>query len=267
MPELPEVEIVARGLASRLAGRRIVAVDLFKLGGYGGLDAREVRARLVGRRVNAVRRAGKRLVVALDGPEDLVFHFKLWGVLLWRITAVEPDRLTALVWRLDGGATLEFRELQLSTLDFVARDATVAVATDPLTMPATSITAALNGRGAVRALLSDQGRFPGLGNLYALEILFRAGVDPRRKGTDLSDRERGAIADLIRKTMREAIRRGGYPPFLDLDGKAGTFPLRVYDRGGQPCAVCGAPIMTARIAGRPGFWCARCQPEPAAKGR
>jgi formamidopyrimidine-DNA glycosylase len=261
VPELPEVEVLRRELARRLVGRRIVTVDAPKLGGFGGLDARAVRRRLEGRDVVSVRRDAKRLVFRFDDGPDLAFHFKLWGLLRWHRRPPASDRLTAVLWTLSGGETLEFRELQLSTFDFVSRAAAAPVV-DLLDAPPEALGAPLRGRGAVRAVLSDQRGYPGLGNLYALEILFRASIHPARKANELETRERLAVIGAIPRTLNKAVRLGGYPPFEDLDGKVGRFPLAVYDREGEPCRVCGTAIAAARVGPRFGARAASRPPVP-----
>jgi formamidopyrimidine-DNA glycosylase len=180
---------------------------------------------------------------------------------------VTSDHHTAIVIGLDDGRSLEFRELSLSNLNLYPDDALPRVeyfaklgvdADDPkLTLK--RFREIVGGKGAIRNLLTDQTRLAGIGNLWALEILFAAGLRPARKAEALTPEAWARLHRATRAVLRRGIRAGGEPEFLDANGRKGHFRLMVYGRGGEPCHTCGGRIATGRVGGRPAFWCPREQ--------
>jgi formamidopyrimidine-DNA glycosylase len=266
MPELPEVETARRTLASQVVGRRIVGVDIRRPPALRTHRPAEAARLLTGRTIRDVQRRGKALLLALDEGWTLVFHYTLWGVVVVRPAPVD-DASTAVIVTLDDGRVIEFRELQLSALHLVPADALDRVSfladlgVDPLDPALTyrrfrEITA---GRGTVRTLLTDQTRLAGIGNLWVQEILFAAGVRPTRSAASLDEAAWRRLYRAVRTVLARAVRAGGEPEFVDATGRTGRARLHVYGRGGQPCHVCGARIVAARAAGRPAFYCPRCQ--------
>jgi formamidopyrimidine-DNA glycosylase len=266
MPELPEVETARLTLGPLVTDRRIERLEVARpeaLRSHGPPEAARIVA---GRHISGVDRRGKTLLFHLGGGWTLAFHYALWGVVLVRAAAA-PEVSTAAQLVLDDGRMVEFRELQLSTLNLY-RTATLAevpalagLGPDPLD-PALTLARfreRLSGRGTVRSVLTDQSRLAGIGNLWALEILFAARLRPGRAVQTLSDEQWRRLHRATRSTLRRGIRAGGEPEFIDATGQRGRFRLAVYGRGGQPCRVCGATIATGRVGGRPAFWCPRCQ--------
>jgi formamidopyrimidine-DNA glycosylase len=175
--------------------------------------------------------------------------------------------MTAVALHLDDSRVVEFRDLQLSNLNLY-RTAGIdrvpylaSLGLDPLDRAVTlgRFRELLSGRGAIRNLLTDQTRLAGIGNLWALEILFAAGLRPERKGQALSDAAWSRLYRATRSVLQRAIRAGGEPEFIDASGRQGRFRLGVYGRGGQPCRVCGTAIVEGKVGGRPAFYCRRCQ--------
>ncbi len=266
MPELPEVETARRSLRP-IIGRRIADVLVLRPQAVRTHAPQAFARALRGKRIRGLDRRGKNLLIALDGLV-LRFHFKLWGTVRLHSHPLVGDRETAAVLSFTDGTVLEFRELQLSELG-VHRAAAVpripAVAElgpDPLARSFTQAVFArqLRGaRGAIKNLLTDQSRFAGIGNLWAHEILHRARLAPARPLGSLSPAERRALYNAMKVVLREAVRLGGEPEFVDAAGRQGRFPLAVYGRDGQPCPRDGAPVRKGRLGGRPSFWCAACQ--------
>lgn len=266
MPELPEVETARRSLEPLIVGRRIERLEVFRPPSLRSHRPAEAARLVGGRTIKGVQRRGKALLFALDGGWWLVFHFSLGGVIRVR-SDFSPDAATAVALHLDDGQVIEFRELQLSTLNIYTQaelDRAPYLADlgpDPLdeavTLP--RFREALAGRGAIRPLLSDQTRLAGIGNLWSQEILFAAGIRPMRRAQTLSDREWAQLYRAMRSTLRRAVRAGGEPDFEDAAGRRGRCRLAVYGRGGQPCPRCGARIVSTRVGGRPAFYCPRCQ--------
>jgi len=266
VPELPEVETARRTLEPLVIGRRIAHVDVRRSEALRSHTPAEASRILVGQTITDLTRRGKALLFALDGGWTLAFHFALWGVILVK-TPPSRDAQTAVTIDLHDGSGLEFRELQLSNLNLYRRADLTKVAylaslgADPLDPAIRSrrFRELLVGRGAVRNLLTDQRRLAGIGNLWALEILFAAGMRPTRTAQGLTTREWPRLYRATRTVLRRGIRAGGEPEFLDATGRKGRFRLAVYGRAGQPCRVCGTPIRSGKVGGRPTFFCPRCQ--------
>jgi formamidopyrimidine-DNA glycosylase len=265
VPELPEVEVARRSLQP-IIGRSITRLDVPKPQTLRTHTPAQASKILTGRTIQGLRRRGKTLLFSLDGEWTMTFHFALWGLILLK-DAVAPDRHTAVVLVLDDGRELEFRELALSNLNLYADDAVPRVeyfarlgidADDP-TLRARRFREIVSGRGAIRNLLTDQSRLAGIGNLWALESLFAAGLRPARKAEALTEEAWTRLYRATRGVLRRGIRAGGEPEFIDASGRKGHYRLMVYGRGGEPCRTCGTRIATGRVGGRPAFWCPKCQ--------
>jgi formamidopyrimidine-DNA glycosylase len=263
---LPEVETARRTLEPLVVGRRITGFDVLRPQALRTHKPSEAAQILEGRTITGLDRRGKVLRFALDGGWSLRFHFALWGIIRVR-EQFAPDPQSAAAIHLDDGRVIEFRELALSNLH-VDRDADLArvpyLADLGLDAMDKGLTVArfretLAGKGTVRNLLTDQSRLAGIGNLWALEILFAAGMRPARKAESLTDEAWTRFYRATRSVLRRGIRAGGEPEFADANGRMGRVRLMVYGRGGQPCRVCGTKIATGRVGGRPAFWCPRCQ--------
>ncbi len=266
MPELPEVETVARQLDPLLRGRRVTGVSV-RDARLEPLDG----AALHGARVRRVTRRGKQVVISLRRGGRrlyLVVHLRMTGRLLagsGTVDAREPH-LRALI-RL-GEMTLRFVDTRrFGTISLVRRWAETAPrGVEPLS---SRLTAAALGRllaGSRQPLkpwLLRQDRLVGLGNIYASEILFAARLSPTRPAGDLAPREVRRLHRALRSILRAAIDRCGttFSDFQDARGVSGSFQelLRVYGRAGAPCTRCGAPIARLVQGQRSTFWCPRCQ--------
>jgi formamidopyrimidine-DNA glycosylase len=266
VPELPEVEVARRSLEPAVVGRRVRRIEVLKPQALRTHTPAQASKILVGRRITALRRRGKTLLFSLDGAWTMTFHFTLWGLILAK-DAVTPDPHTAIVVELDDGRALEFRELSLSSLNLYADGALprveyyakLGVDADDASLTAKRFREVVGGKAAIRNLLTDQSRLAGIGNLWALEILFVAGLRPARKAEALTAEAWGRLHRSTRAVLRRGIRAGGEPEFIDADGRKGRFRLMVYGRGGEPCRACGTRIATGRVGGRPAFWCPTCQ--------
>jgi formamidopyrimidine-DNA glycosylase len=266
MPELPEVETLRRSLEPLVVGRRIASFDVARPQALRSHTPAEAAKLLAGRVVIGLSRRGKALIFRLDSAWVLTFHFALWGVVRAAET-VTPDAATAAVLAFDGGPQVEFRELQLSGFNLYPASALDDVAffaemgPEPMDpgLTAARLREILQGRGAIRNLLTDQTRLAGIGNLWAQEILFAAGLRPGRKAETLTAPLWAELHRATRSVLRRAVRAGGEPEFANARGRKGRFRLAVYGRGGQPCRRCGTTIASARVGGRPVSYCPRCQ--------
>jgi formamidopyrimidine-DNA glycosylase len=185
----------------------------------------------------------------------------LWGVVRFRRDVTAPGPGTAVLLGFAGGATLEFRELQLSTFHLLRPGQAAEAGLDPLGRAYTfeAFVAALGPRGSLKDALCNQARIAGIGNLWAHEILFRARIRPDRAIEALSPLEARRLYRTVRQTLRAAVAAGGEPGFHDALGREGRARLAVYGRAGKRCRGCDGTVRNGRFHGRPTFFCPRCQ--------
>jgi formamidopyrimidine-DNA glycosylase len=282
MPELPEVETIARGVHERVRGDRIVQVWFGSHREPFKTPAARQASELEGRPILAVRRAGKHIVcelgsTALGGPSDRsavepeaewIVHLGMTGRLL--VTApdgpVAPHTHARL--NLASGRELRFVDpRRFGRLEFrnLRRGAGFASpGAEPLTIETTEFAGLFRGRKlAIKAALLNQTLLAGVGNIYADESLFRAGLRPRRQAGRLSRAELERLRLALRDVLQHAIRLGGssVSDYVDADGVRGFFQLEhyVYLRTGQPCRRCETPIRRIILAGRGTHYCPQCQ--------
>lgn len=270
MPELPEVETIARGLAPEILGRRIVAAEVRYAGTVGG-DARLFCARVAGREVLGVRRRGKMLLVDLDADLCLAVHLKMTGRLWVPPDRTPPDAHTHVVMDLSDGRSLHFRDVRkfgwcrcLTLDELAALPFLKTLGPEPFEMTADDFLARLQGRtGRIKALLLDQKVLAGVGNIYADEALFRAGIRPEARADEVSAPRLRRLFAAVVEVLEQGIRENGasISDYRDAKGDAGAFQnsFNVYGRGGQPCGVCGARLRAVTVAGRTSTYCPKCQ--------
>ena len=275
MPELPEVEITRRHIADVIDGRRFVDVQVAhpRTVRHNGGDPAVVECRLVGRKVLAVNRHGKFLVVPLDDGMTMVAHLGMSGRFAVGQTP-EPEPHTHFKARLDDGSTVRFVDPR--TFGFIAvfddeelgQSGLSRLGPDAWETPPTvdALMSSLEGRTAsIKALLLDQRPIAGLGNIYADEALHLARIDPRAPGGDLSGPEVEGLLQAIRLVLSGAIDAGGTSlddlAYLLPDGRAGENleKLQVYGRAGEPCFRCGEIIDRVVIRARSTHFCPGCQ--------
>ena len=254
MPELPEVETVVRTLAPRLAGRRLLELRCFTRKRW----ARSVR-KAKGKMVEEVRRYGKFILLKLDNGV-LAIHLGMTGKLLAGGT---PGPYTRAVLVLDGVTVLFDDVRQFGSMRWLAQ-APEGLGPDPLTVSAAEFALRLHGRRTrLKALLLNQSFLRGLGNIYTDESLFRAGIHPLTIAARLSLPRAYKLHAAIREVLTEAVASGGssISDYVDADGRPGWFQFqhRVYQRTGEPCVRCGAPIKRILVAQRGTHYCPRCQ--------
>lgn len=278
MPELPEVEVVRRGLAEHVVGRRVDAVRV--------LDPRSLRRhgpgpadfidRLAGRRVTAARRRGKYLWLALDDDDAVLAHLGMSGQLLIADADAPPPRHLRIVWELDDGRQLRFADqrifggMLLSEAGAVLPAQITHIARDPLDplFDATEFAARLRRRdtGVKRALL-DQTLISGVGNIYADESLWRSRLHFARATRTLTRPRIGELLGHVRDVMTDALDQGGTSfdrLYVNVNGNSGYFDrsLAVYGQEGEPCPRCGAPVRRDPFMNRSSYTCPVCQPRP-----
>lgn len=280
MPELPEVETVARGVDERVRGRSIVSVRLGRKPEPFKTPRAAMMAALEGRSIARVHRVGKHIVVDLaESPTgragaasrvrtQWLVHLGMTGRLLVSHADVPIPTHTHAALHLDDGRELRFvdaRRFGRLAIHALSDGGEFAgTGREPLTITAESFVAIFSGRNApIKALLLNQTLLHGVGNIYADESLFRAGILPHRPASSLSRDELLRLRRSLQAVLRRAIARGGssVSDYVDADGVRGFFQLEhcVYLRTGQPCRVCGAPIQRSIVAGRGTHACRQCQ--------
>lgn len=278
MPELPEVETIRRDLDKDVVGRRIKSVEVKgKRSVRRHKTSAEFKSRLEGRKVSAVRRAGKYLLVDLDGEDVLVVHLGMSGQLLRVKSLKEPmERHTHVVITFTQGGQLRFvdprtfGELFVTTTDELgsAVPELAHLGFDPLEEVMSWARFGLmlaERRSGLKALLMDQKFVAGIGNVYSDEILFAAGLRYDRPSDSLSAQEIRRLYRAMIETLTEAVKFRGSSladeQYRDLYGEVGEYQgqHQVYDRDGQPCRRCRNAVVKVKVNGRSAFLCEHCQ--------
>src|SRR4029077_19236487 len=284
MPELPEVETVARGLRRTILGRRILSVTL------GKTDfieyPRALEQHLPGRRIEAVDRHGKFMLLRLSAasgaksvitngdaaPASLLVHLGMTGQIAPSPAAQPLEKHTHVCLLLDDGRELRyvdprrFGRIAYLTAAPLAEEL-IGFGADPLEVSKKEFASRICGRRArIKALLLDQGVLRGVGNIYADESLWRAKIHPARLGVDLNTKQAETLRRVLQEILQKAIvmRGSSISDFLDAEGQPGEYQRhhRAYGREGKNCYRCKTPIRRAIVAGRSSYFCAKCQPSP-----
>ncbi|MFN3971520.1 MAG: bifunctional DNA-formamidopyrimidine glycosylase/DNA-(apurinic or apyrimidinic site) lyase [Gemmobacter sp.] len=282
MPELPEVETVRRGLVPVMEGRHITAAAVNRPDLRWPLPE-GMGARLTGARVLALRRRSKYILADLSSGETLLIHLGMSGRMLVSGAVLgqfhhphpAPGKHDHVVLEMEGGARVTFNDARrFGMMDLMATDAQeahpllAALGPEPMGngFSETYLAERLRGRQTpVKAALLDQHLVAGLGNIYVCEVLFRAGISPRRLAGNIGAARAARLVPVIREVLAEAIAAGGSSlrDYRQADGELGYFQhaFRVYGREGQPCLSpgCGGTIARIVQAGRSSFYCPRCQ--------
>jgi formamidopyrimidine-DNA glycosylase len=299
MPELPEVETVARGLAARVTGDVIESVWLGSKPEPLKSPAGEIAATLESSRIAGVRRVGKHIVFDLEPrrvtparartpaltssqarsqakrkakaarsaptskPAQWIVHLGMTGRLLVSKPEDEIAKHTHAIAKLASGRELRFVDPRRFGRLSVAHGFEAA-GSEPLEVELERFVTLFRGRKTpIKSALLNQKLLSGVGNIYADESLFRAGIRPRRRAASLTRENLRRLYLAVREVLKEAIALGGssVSDYVGADGEEGFFQLqhRVYDREGEPCLVCKTPIKRMVIAGRSSHYCPKCQ--------
>jgi len=311
MPELPEVETIARGLAKRITGDVVESLWLGQKKEPLKSSASEIAGTLEHSRIAAVRRMGKHIVFdleqdhvaralppakgrgsnrktkkseapstqALSAPQaeagksarpthskaQWIVHLGMTGRLQVCEPQAEVERHTHAILRLSSGRELRFVDPRRFGRLSIARAADFdAGGVEPLEVDLDRFLTLFHRRKTpIKSALLNQKLLRGVGNIYADESLFRAGIRPRRRASTITRQQLGKLFVAVKEVLQEAIALGGssISDYVDADGKEGFFQLqhRVYGREGEPCLVCKTPIKRVVIAGRSSHYCPKCQ--------
>ena len=279
MPELPEVETIRRQLAPHVEGRRIEVAEILDARWTRPYPPETVAGGLTGAVIERVTRAGKYLIWELSGELFLLVHLRMTGALLFD-PVLEPVH-TRVRFGLSGGHRLVYVDPRRFGTGHLlagaeARDAYLAerLGAEPLTPAFTAdyLRRAARGRVApVKAFVLDQRRIAGVGNIYADEALFRAGIHPLRPAGRLTAAQWARLRDTIEEALSAGIDAKGasIDDFRHVDGARGSFQDRfqIHLRAGEPCIVCGRTVRKIVVGGRGTYVCEHCQPRPRRRTR
>jgi formamidopyrimidine-DNA glycosylase len=278
VPELPEVETIRRDLLPILRGRTFTRVwvspDALRLvqavpAGRQVPSPADFARLLPGTGIEDVSRRGKFLVFHLSDGLYLIVHLRMTGALLHRPAGAPPDRYVRAVLSLDDGSELRFSDLRKFGALWLVPDPSPVLGRlgpEPLDGLTPSLLRELTARrrAPIKSLLLDQRALAGLGNIYADEALFAAGLHPQRPASSLSDAEVERLHGAIRRVLTAALedRGASFSDYVDASGQEGRhqFRVQVFRRTGQACYVCGREIARVKVAGRSSHFCPRCQP-------
>jgi len=271
MPELPEVETIARGLARRITGDRVESVWLGAKKEPLKSSPAEIVAVLEHSAILGARRVGKHIVVDLQRgdagrtPAQWIVHLGMTGRVLVCEVQEPLAKHTHAVVKLASGREIRFVDpRRFGRLSVSSSAAFAAPGVEPLQVPVEEFVALFHGRKTpIKSALLNQSLLSGVGNIYADESLFRAGIRPRRRAASISRMHLKRLHAALRKVLGEAIKLGGssVSDYVGAGGEEGFFQLRhrVYGREGEPCLVCKTPVKRIVIAGRSSHYCPRCQ--------
>jgi formamidopyrimidine-DNA glycosylase len=300
VPELPEVETIAQGLNKRVAGDVIESVWIGSKKQPLKSPADAIAATIEGKRILRVHRAGKHIVFDIEeqtpglrgnsskkksklksralskmqqGPQPLpnvaetaqwIVHLGMTGRMVVCEPAAEVAKHTHLIAKLASGRELRFIDPRMFGKLSVHRGGFDPGGIEPLEATAEQFIALFRGRKTpIKSALLNQKLLRGVGNIYADESLFRAGIRPRRRAASVKREQLAKLYKTVQEVLLEAIAAGGssVSDYVDADGEEGFFQLqhRVYGRESEPCVVCGTAVQRIVLAGRSSHYCAKCQ--------
>lgn len=271
MPELPEVETIRLTLEPKLLGKTIIGAEILHPKLVQGLAETDFQAKIKGRLIQAVKRRGKYFILSLDDGQSLSVHLRMTGQLTVADSADPVQKATYLRLKLDGGVELrlkdqrKFARVCLFNMESLP-SGLVKIGPEPLTAEfTTTVLQEQLGRRklAIKKALLNQEIVAGIGNIYADEALFLAGIHPERPVDSLTESEFTDLTQSIKTVLAEGIEFRGTTKrdYRDGEGNPGSYQdkLRVYGRKGLSCPKCKAPIVKINLGGRGTHFCPRCQ--------
>jgi formamidopyrimidine-DNA glycosylase len=274
MPELPEVETIARGLAKRVSGDVIESVWLSNKKEPFKSTPKQIAKTLSDTRILDVRRVGKHIVLDLQpvngastkpsSARQWIVHLGMTGRMLIDTPASEIPKHTHAIAKLSSGRELRFVDPRRFGRLAVTETSFSGPGAEPLDIGFEEFARLFHKRKTpIKSALLNQKLLHGVGNIYADESLFRAGIRPKRQAASLTRAELERLHKAVKEVLREAIKLGGssVSDYVDSEGREGFFQLqhRVYMRTGEPCLTCKTPIKRIVVAGRGTHYCPKCQ--------
>ncbi|MHB9053236.1 MAG: bifunctional DNA-formamidopyrimidine glycosylase/DNA-(apurinic or apyrimidinic site) lyase [Thermoleophilia bacterium] len=273
LPELPEVETIRRQLAPYLSGKKIARAEVLDPLITSPADPGAFVRRLKGQTIESLWRRGKYLLLELESGQTLVFHLRMTG----RLTRTESPvpksdkRHLRLILEFAGGSALTFHDTRRFGKAFIlSTDEAPAywkkLGPEPLESSFNNkyLAGVLDKRTRpIKSLLLDQSLIAGIGNIYADEALYRAGIHPERPAGEIGGEEARRLAKALKETLKKAIKLGGssIDSYRDARGRSGSFQhtFRVHRREGEPCPGCGGIVKKIKVGGRGTYFCPACQ--------
>ncbi len=266
MPELPEVETIRKQLEDEVVNRKIKEVIVKDKRIIKGITPQNFKSNIEGKSIKEILRRGKVLIIKLDKSLFIVIHLRISG---WIILSRNEEKFSRVIFKLSDGRLLNFcdarvlGEIKLVN-DWYSLGIVKEMGPEPLQLKREEFIKLFKGKKTkVKPLLMDQAFLAGIGNVYAQESLFCAGIHPERLASSLTDEELGRIYGCLISILKEAIKRKGssVDTYRQIDGKEGEYVpfLKVYQREGQPCVRCKSSIKRKIIGGRGTYFCPYCQ--------
>ncbi len=273
MPELPEVETIRRALNQHLPGQRIERVRVRDSRLRSPVDEKKLKRLVVGQPIHAINRRAKYLLIHLANDSDLIIHLGMSGRLLLLREALPFEKHDHVIFYFDNQTELRFRDprrfglvdaVKSSELDHDPRFVNLGVEPlDSKTRARALFERANRLKKPIKNLLMDASFIVGVGNIYANEAMFHAGIHPFTPANHLKSADWQRLLGEVKRVLKKAIQKGGTTlnDFVNSDGEMGYFQLSlaVYDRAGERCPKCKTKIERVVQVGRSTFFCPRCQ--------
>lgn len=274
MPELPEVESIRRELDRSLSGKKIALAEVLRASVVKNTEAGYFEQVMRSNAIERFDRRGKYLLGRLESGHTLVVHLGMTGQLYLSDASEVRKKHTHVIWALAGGEEMRFTDVRrfggihlLDTEDVSSISALRTMGPEPLdesfTLDKFRALFLKKRSGAIKRWLLDQRFIAGIGNIYADESLFAAGIHPGRDIASISETEIDRLYDAIRSVLKQAIAEGGSSinDYINARGQKGGFQdsHKVYGKKDVPCANCGSPLSSCKIAGRTTTYCRYCQ--------
>jgi formamidopyrimidine-DNA glycosylase len=273
MPEMPEVEIIRRYLDTQVAGKTIMNLDIRLPRMIKWPDVEGFRALVTGRTIKAMNRRGKYLLMELDNDSKVVFHLRMTGRLVYEPTGDTSDHHARVIFHLQDGASLVYGDTRtlgtihgLKPQELGMLKGLAEMGPEPLSAEFTAeyLDKTANQRKvAIKSFLLNQKYIGGIGNIYADEALFLAGIHPQRPANSLTQAECSRLWESVNKVIADGIADGGttFRDYQNGEGGKGSHQehLYVYGRKGAQCRNCGAVIERITVGGRGTHFCPKCQ--------
>lgn len=273
MPEMPEVEIIRRYLDTQVAGKKIIHLTILLPRMIKWPDVEGFRALVTGRTIKGMNRRGKYLLMELDNASKVVFHLRMTGRLVYEPAGDTTDHHARVIFHLQDGASLVYGDTRtlgtihgLKPQELGMLKGLVEMGPEPLSAEFTAeylYRTASQRKVAIKSFLLNQKYIGGIGNIYADEALFLAGIHPLRPANSLTQTECGKLWESVNKVIADGIADGGttFRDYQNGEGGKGSHQehLYVYGRKGEQCRICGAPIERVTVGGRGTHFCPHCQ--------
>lgn len=273
MPELPEVETIARGLRQQILDKKIIDCKINYEGIIEYPPEHKFRKKMKDTYIDEIKRRGKYLIIRLSGGSDLIFHLGMTGKLLVKSDKEKVDKHTHLIVKLNDNKELRFNNIRkfgrvylVKSREWEKAGGLSRLGPEPLSDDFT-LEIFKNGfknrTTYIKSLLLKQDFIAGLGNIYTDEALFEAGIAPDRRSNTLSEEEKENLYKAIIKILEKGIKYCGtsFSDYVDSNGVPGSFQdkLKVYGQEGENCPFCDEKIIKEKIGGRSSHYCPKCQ--------